>query len=1190
MPLHVALLIAVVALILGVVLGWILSATREPLVIVAGEEGGRESGIGNRGRDGETEGRGDDETEAQSTEGRDERSPPHGDTATPPHSGTALAPTELPDHRTTEPLSSLDACLEALEDAIAYNSTPGAVRSHPAFAAGVALLADEPLGKLRAMADESTHSSDRERNRGLLALDALRVRPDVSPTLAGGLVPLVSQQGTVAALFMLDTVAAHAAERPVAGDLLARLDDSWASEPDRLHLLAFLDARHQAGDPFTVDDGTLDGRNAYDVREETLPMLDRLDAPGKLGKMVKRVAERLTDWERQQVNTAFLNGIGRVIIESGPYVSHPTMVTDVDAMVRSLTAPTPRSVIVTGESGSGRTTTIRVLETRLRKQGWTIFEASATDLMAGQMYIGQLEERITNLLKQIAGRPVLWVAPHLGEFVHAGQYREKPTGALDMLLPAIRRGSVRIVSEVTPEAYRQLIRERPQVRALMDTVEIEPMAANDAQWLVTRWVMFTYGGGAFENADVLPEARALAEQVLPKVLPGALFDIVKLVLQRRQAKPPADISKTRRKLRITREDVLAAVASLTGLPNALLDDRTGLDLDGLRTHFEGRVLGQPEAVDVLVDRVALLKAGLTDPTRPYGVFLFVGPTGTGKTEIDKALAAYLFGAEDRMIRLDMSEFQTADALDRLLGTAEGAHGPEALVDQVRKQPFAVVLLDEFEKAAPAVWDLFLQVFDDGRLTDRRGATTDFRHTIVILTSNVGSRVATRPGLGFGNEPASFASGTVQQRLEGTFRKEFLNRLDRIVVFQPLRRPVMRKLLDLELAKALDRRGLRHRGWAVEFDAAALEFLLDEGFTPDLGARPLKRAVERHLLTPLARTIVAHAAPEGDQFLFVRGATDATGRGGLEVEFVDPDADDGTPLPNAEDVGETLEAVALDAQGTPAELVLVLDQYDALAAAVDDPTWEETKAHAYARMADGTFWSDPDRFETLGRVEFMDRIEAGIDTADSLLDRLEDARAKGNATLPRSVMQRVAHQLFLLREALATLEEQAPRAAVVRIEAEADDAAWAGEVAGMYQRWAAHRRMRLDVIAEPDSTDGPPFRRTFAVSGFGAWRLLHAEAGLHVYETPKDGDKNGYDRAVARVAVVPCPEPLPAAPAERAVVCQEALDAGAEPGRPEIVRRYRKAPSPLVRDAVRGWRSGRLDRVLDGHFDLIGAGG
>ncbi|MEO0855656.1 MAG: AAA family ATPase [Bacteroidota bacterium] len=1181
MPIHVALLIALVTLILGTVLGWILGTTRGPLVIVAEEAGDRGSGIGDGEGNGETGKRGDG----------DEQSPPHRDTAAPPQPEEDR-PTASPlSHDTAAPFPTLEACLAALGDAIAYNSTPASVRSHPAFAAGVALLADEPLGKLRSMADESARSSDRERNRGLLALDALRVRPDVSPTLAAGLVPLVSQQGTVAALFTLDTIAVHGADRAVAGDLLAQLDDSWASEPDRLHLLAFLDARHTAGDPFTVDDGTLARLTPYDVREETLPLLNRLDAPDALGEAVARVEARLDAWEKQQVNTAFLGGVGRVVTESGPHIGHPALTADVDAMVRALTAPTPRSVIVTGESGSGRTTTIRALETRLRKQGWTIFEADATDLLAGQMYIGQLEERVTNVVKQIADRPVLWVAPRFGEFVHAGQYREKPTGALDMLLPAIQRGTVRLVGEVTPEAYRQLVRERPRVRTLMDTVEIEPMSAKDAQGLVTRWMLFTYGEGAFADADVLPEARALAEQMHPKVLPGALFDIVKLVLQRRQAEPPDEVSKTRKKLRITREDLLAGVASLTGLPTALLDDRAGLDLPGLRTHFEGRVLGQPEAVDALVDRVALLKAGLTDPTRPYGVFLFVGPTGTGKTEIAKALAAYLFGAEDRMIRLDMSEFQTADALDRLLGTAEGAHGPEALVDQVRKQPFAVVLLDEFEKAAPAVWDLFLQVFDDGRLTDRRGATTDFRHTIVILTSNVGSRVATRPGLGFGGAPEAFTADTVQQRLAGTFRKEFLNRLDRIVVFQPLRRPVMRKLLDLELTKALDRRGLRHRGWAVEFDAAALEFLLDEGFTPDLGARPLKRAVERHLLTPLARTIVAHAAPEGDQFLFVRGATDAKGRGGLEVEFVDPDADDGTPLPNAEDVGETLEAVALDAQGTPAELALVLDQYDALAAAVDDDAWAQAKSEAYARMADGAFWSDPGRFETLGRAEFMDRIEAGLDTADSLLERLEDVRAKGNATLPRSVMQRVAHQLFLLREALATLEEQAPRAAVVRIEAEVTDAAWAGEVAGMYQRWAVHRRMRLDVIADDaqGNGSGPAFQRTFAVSGFGAWRLLDAEAGLHVHETPKDGNQNGYDRTVARVTVVPCPEPLPAAPAERAAVCHAALAAATEAGRPEIVRRYREAPSPLVRDAVRGWRTGRLDRVLDGHFDLIGAG-
>src|SRR3954470_11162010 len=284
----------------------------------------------------------------------------------------------------------------------------------------------------------------------------------------------------------------------------------------------------------------------------------------------------------------------------------------------------------------------------------------------------------------------------------------------------------------------------------------------------------------------------------------------------------------------------------------------------------------------MVERVALLKAGLTDPTRPQAVLLFVGPTGTGKTEIAKALAEFLFGSPDRMIRLDLSEFQNAGSAWRMLGDGEAEDA--SLVARIRRQPFSVVLLDEFEKADPSVWDLFLQVFDDGRLSDPRGAVADFRHAVIIMTSNLGAKLPTGSGIGF--SPArGFAAGSVEQAVTRAFRREFLNRIDRVVVFRPLSRPVMREILAAELTAVLARRGLRSRQWAVEWDDSALEFLLAAGFTPDLGARPLKRAVERHFLTPLALAIAAHDYPSGDQFLFVRAAEGA----GLEVTFVDPDA-------------------------------------------------------------------------------------------------------------------------------------------------------------------------------------------------------------------------------------------------------------------------------------------------------------
>jgi ATP-dependent Clp protease ATP-binding subunit ClpC len=700
----------------------------------------------------------------------------------------------------------------------------------------------------------------------------------------------------------------------------------------------------------------------------------------------------------------------------------------------------------------------------------------------------------------------------------------------------------------------------------------------------------------------LREALQLAKQYLgDKAAPGNLLILLDATRRRMLAEEKVEREE------ITLDDLLVTLSQLTGLPVQILDEREGLDLSELRAFFERRVLGQPEAVDCLVERVAMVKAGLTDPTRPQGVFLFVGPTGTGKTEIAKTLAEFLFGSPDRMIRLDMSELQTWESQARILGESEETSDSAALVNQIRKQPFSVVLLDEFEKAHTAVWDLFLQVFDDGRLTDKRGNTADFRHSVIIMTSNLGATLPHGASVGFAQEQSQFAAGSVERAVGRAFRREFVNRIDRVVVFRPLGRGVMRDLLRKELNDVLTRRGLRTRQWAVEWDESAIEFLLEKGFTADLGARPLKRAVERYLLSPLAMTIVNHQFPEGDQFLFVRSSSDGEA---LDVQFVDPDAPeedaDSSALVEEVEAGadETrelrLETIVLEPRGAPEELRVLQEKYDRVAAQVEDEAWAARKDEALSRMQSSDFWSSPERFTTLGAIEYMDRVEAGLDTAGSLLARLRGDRRR----LPPDLVGRVAQQLYLLDSACRGMREGHPRDAFLLVTAarepgtdRARGEAFARRLAQMYKRWAERRRMRFELFEEPDEesrnnnggASPGEYRALLAVSGYGAYTILLPESGAHVFETAQEEKPFRPTRAIVRVIGQP-DEPAGRGAnalrqqAERAL--SDETSTANNNAAATIVRRYREEPSPLVRDSVRGWRTGRLERVLEGDFDLI----
>ena len=1049
----------------------------------------------------------------------------------------------------------------------------------PMFSRGVELLCDKSVS-VETLLGYYTGDSAILATMGLEALARRDGDPDVRPQILDGINDYVSWTR----FFALRALDAHTPkDQTIAGRVLSRIDESWSMPINVRILREFLEQRSTHGEKlaFGADVEELDDERAGDL----MTLFDRMPPT-----LIDGLREELRRWRSTRIDHSLLNSIGQVWQPGQPNPS-PLLVHDAldkdTAAVKSLITRRPhRSVLLVGEHGVGKTAIARSVAQCLQAEGWVIWEAAHSELIAGMIYIGQLEERLRELLQKLSGRRVLWLVKDFHSLALSGRHKYGPLSVLDYLIPHIETGDIVLLGETQPRAYERLVQTKPRVLTAMETARVKPLPEAETKQLVDRWAE-AHGGqsaGSMLTPETRREAWLLAEQYLgDRAAPGNVLSLIELTHQRCSA------TECEGTVKLGIDDLITTLGQMTGLPPTVLDERQGLDLNGLREHFEARVMGQPEAIDCLVERVAMIKAGVTDPTRPFGVFLFAGPTGTGKTEIAKSLAAFLFGSPDRMVRLDMSEFQDPESVQRLIGRDSTESESDALVDTIRQQPFSVVLLDEFEKAHPNVWDLFLQVFDDGRLTDRSGNTADFRNAIIIMTSNLGSRIPAGTSLGFTDRTGQFSEVTVHREIKNAFRPEFLNRLDRVVVFRPLERDTMREILRKDLNEAFKRRGLRNRAWAVEWDESALDFLLERGFTADLGARPLRRAIEHHVLVPLAKTIVEHRYPEGDQFLFVRADDDR-----LVVEFVDPDAseqDTGAGDEMSADAGEgiSLGRIAFEAKGRPEEMNVLRVAHGQLCQTVEDAGWQESKRSGLEQIADPAFWNSESRFGTLGRIEYLDRIEAGLKSAGSLLERLSGYGGSSRPRYPRDLVGRLASQLYLLDAACRDVQNELPREAFLQVEAWTDTGipsrpadGFARQVGAMYRAWAARRRMQCEVLEE-HAAHGP-YHLLLAVSGFGAYSILSGERGLHLLEAPAD-DSRRVHKVAARVRVAPQPE---SPPRHGESPVRQAHDLLTSQGEEHlaIVRRYREQPSPLVRDIARGWRTGRLDRVLDGDFDLF----
>ncbi len=612
--------------------------------------------------------------------------------------------------------------------------------------------------------------------------------------------------------------------------------------------------------------------------------------------------------------------------------------TEIERIMQILSRRTKNNPVLVGEPGVGKTAVVEGLAQRITNadvpellKGKQIYTLDLAALVAGSKYRGEFEERLKKVMKEITQRgDIILFIDELHNLVGAGA-AEGAIDAASILKPALARGELQTIGATTLEEFRKYLeRDSALERRFQKIVVDQPSKDETVQILKGLRDRYEQHHKVNITDEALVAAADLADRYISdRFLPDKAIDLIDEAASRMRIKsmtsPPVyreledQIEETRRakeaaieaqefekaanlrdqERRLTQkkrelaeqweageaterpsigeEEIADIVSMWTGIPVFKLTEAETAKLMRMEEELHKRVIGQHAAVEVISKAIRRSRAGLKDPKRPTGSFIFLGPSGVGKTELARTLAEFLFGDEDTMIRIDMSEYMEKHAVSRLVGSPPGYIGYDEggqLTEAVRRKPYSVLLLDEIEKAHPDVFNILLQILEDGRLTDAQGRTVDFRHTIVIMTSNIGaSEIAKNFQIGFStiDDETGVSYDEMKSRIMGelkrVFRPEFINRIDDVIVFHKLAKTEIKEIVDLLLRRI--RESMAERELQLELSEDAKDLLVDKGWDPAMGARPLRRAIQRYIEDPLADFVLRSQVPEGSTVLVER---------------------------------------------------------------------------------------------------------------------------------------------------------------------------------------------------------------------------------------------------------------------------------------------------------------------------------
>lgn len=634
-------------------------------------------------------------------------------------------------------------------------------------------------------------------------------------------------------------------------------------------------------------------------------------------------------------NTPVLDNFGRDITrlaEEGrldPIVGRET---EIERVSQILSRRKKNNPILIGEPGVGKTAIVEGLALRIIQRkvsrvlfGKRVVSLDLAALVAGTKYRGQFEERMKAIMTELEkNRDVILFIDEIHTIVGAGG----ATGSLDasnIFKPALARGELQCIGASTLDEYRQYIEKDGALDRRFQKVIVDPPTPEETLIILSNlknkyedYHSVTYSDEAI-NACVQLSTRYITDRFLPDKAIDVMDEVgarvhlknihvpenitqlekeiedvkeeknqvvknqryeeaarlrdseKRLQEQLEQAKKDWEEDAKTKRFPVTDEDIAEVVAMMTGIPVKRVAQSESKKLVLMSEDLKKQVIGQDEAVSKITKAIQRNRVGLKDPKKPIGTFIFLGPTGVGKTELARALARYMFDSEDSLIRIDMSEYMEKFSISRLIGAPPGYVGYEEggqLTEKVRRKPYSVILLDEIEKAHPDVYNVLLQVLDDGILTDGLGRKVDFKNAVIIMTSNIGVRQLKDFGTGVGFTTSAIKEnadnlnkGVIQKALQKTFSPEFLNRIDDVIVFNSLGKEEIHKIIDIVLSGVYTR--LEKLGYHIELTTAAKDFLSEKGYDPQFGARPLHRAIQKYVEDPLAEEILNTNVNEGD---------------------------------------------------------------------------------------------------------------------------------------------------------------------------------------------------------------------------------------------------------------------------------------------------------------------------------------